>query len=142
MAGTKNNRRTQYTIQALKEALLSLLQEKELAKITVTELCQRADINRGTFYLHFSDPLDLLKHVEADLMAQIRPVLAMRPQEQLHDWLQRFIYILKENADISRIVLNNYQDSRLIKEIFADVHDMALTEFTIIFDEQDPRLLE
>ena len=39
----------------IQRALVELLQEKELDKITVTDIVTRADINRGTFYAHYAD---------------------------------------------------------------------------------------
>ena len=44
------NRKTQYTKSVIRESFLSLLREKPVEKITVTELCAKADINRSTFY--------------------------------------------------------------------------------------------
>ena len=49
----KPDRRTRYTRMAIKDALLSILAEKEYADITVADLCRTAEINRGTFYLHY-----------------------------------------------------------------------------------------
>jgi DNA-directed RNA polymerase specialized sigma24 family protein len=49
----KEDRRIRYTKQVIKDTLLQLLEKNHFAKITVTELCRRAEINRGTFYLHY-----------------------------------------------------------------------------------------
>lgn len=54
------DRRTRYTRNVIKQSLLELLQEKSFEKITVTEICKTSDINRGTFYLHYYDTLDVL----------------------------------------------------------------------------------
>lgn len=56
----KQDRRVKYTKAALMESLLSLLREKPLEKITVKELCERADVNRSTFYVYYGSPQDLL----------------------------------------------------------------------------------
>lgn len=60
----KTDRRTLYTQTVIKEALVELLRKKNIGKITVTEICKIAEINRATFYTHFHDPYDLLEHVE------------------------------------------------------------------------------
>ena len=52
---TKNNQRHQDTIAAIEEAFVSLLNEKELKDISVSELCERAEINRSTFYDNYTD---------------------------------------------------------------------------------------
>ena len=53
MTGISNNRRVQYTVSQFKAALLQILATKSLDEVTVTEICRQADLNRGTFYLHF-----------------------------------------------------------------------------------------
>ena len=142
MAGTKNNRRTRYTRQAIKDSFLQLLAEKDPSKITVTEICQQADINRGTFYQHFRDPADLFSQIEQDLLDKILPILAMRPKDHLEAWLNRFIEVLQENAVVGRLILKDYQDSRLLAITFNEVHDLAISEFRQRFQEDDPQLLE
>ena len=49
------------TARRMDEALLSLLEEKGFAYITVREICARAGVNRSTFYLHYENMSDLLR---------------------------------------------------------------------------------
>ena len=49
------------TARRMDEALLSLLEEKDFAYITVREICARAGVNRSTFYLHYENTSDLLR---------------------------------------------------------------------------------
>lgn len=49
----KTDRRTLYTRQVVKDALLELLAEHHFEDINVTMLCRQAEITRATFYLHF-----------------------------------------------------------------------------------------
>lgn len=142
MAGIKNNRRTLYTKKVIREAFLHLLEEKELPKITVTEICLLADINRGTFYQYYKDPADLFHQIETELIQEILPIVKVRESEQLAEWLQRFIAILQENQAISLSLLQNYTESHLINHIFAEVHDIAISSFAKMYQQQEPRLLE
>ena len=64
----KENRRSQMTRLLLRTALLELMQEKPFSQITIRELCEKADLNRTTFYLHYTDQLDLLEDIEQDIM--------------------------------------------------------------------------
>ena len=57
------DRRVRRTRMRLQQAMLELLKEKDARSITVRELTQRADVNRGTFYAHYKDVFDLLKQV-------------------------------------------------------------------------------
>ncbi|MDR1796642.1 MAG: TetR/AcrR family transcriptional regulator [Clostridiales Family XIII bacterium] len=63
----KQDLRARYTKQILGESLLQLLEEKPLGKITVKELCAAADINRATFYAHFSDIYELMDEMKKEL---------------------------------------------------------------------------
>ena len=51
----RSDARVRYTRKVLKESLLSLLKEKPINKITVKEVCELAELNRATFYSHYSD---------------------------------------------------------------------------------------
>lgn len=56
----KTDRRTIYTKNVIKDALLECLGKKFFEKITVTEVCHAAEITRATFYLHFETLTDVL----------------------------------------------------------------------------------
>lgn len=64
--------RVRYTRMVIEQSFLELLKEKPVAKVTVTELCERAQINRATFYKHYMDVPDLLEKIEEDLFNKIR----------------------------------------------------------------------
>ena len=54
------DRRVKYTKKVIKDTFLSLLEKKNISNISVKELCEMADINRGTFYRYYIDIYDLL----------------------------------------------------------------------------------
>jgi AcrR family transcriptional regulator len=55
------DRRTKYTKKMIKDTLIDLLLEgKDITKVTVSEICEIADINRATFYRYYLDIFDLL----------------------------------------------------------------------------------
>lgn len=58
-----DDRRTRFTRQAIRDALMTLLRTKPYSKISVTEICRVADINRGTFYIHYYDVEDVLEEL-------------------------------------------------------------------------------
>ena len=55
------DRRVRRTRKQLRECLVTLLKQKKVQDITVRELTELADLNRGTFYLHYKDVFDLLE---------------------------------------------------------------------------------
>ncbi|MCR4894860.1 MAG: TetR/AcrR family transcriptional regulator [Eubacteriales bacterium] len=69
------DRRTRYTVGVIKESFLGLISKMPFEKITVTELCRVSDINRGTFYLHYRDTLDVLDDLLFDMMEDVSGVI-------------------------------------------------------------------
>ena len=62
------HRRTLYTIGAIKDAMLGLLEDTPFDKITVAGLCRTAEITRTTFYLHFPDLTAVLDELLKDAL--------------------------------------------------------------------------
>ncbi|MFB9324578.1 TetR/AcrR family transcriptional regulator [Paenibacillus aurantiacus] len=56
----KVDRRIVKTQEALKKAVIELMTEKKFDDITISDIADRADVNRGTIYLHYQDKFDLL----------------------------------------------------------------------------------
>ena len=59
----KHDLRVVKTKKTIHNALLHLLKEKSLSQITITELCQLAEISRGTFYFHYEEIGDILDEI-------------------------------------------------------------------------------
>ena len=76
MHADRSDRRTRYTQMVLKKSLIEWMEQKPLAKITIKELCERADINRCTFYAHYRDQYDLLQQIEDEIISEIRERLS------------------------------------------------------------------
>jgi len=65
---TKIDRRIVKTQEALKTAVIALMSEKNFDDITIQDIADRANVNRGTIYLHYQDKYDLLdKLIETHL---------------------------------------------------------------------------
>ena len=61
---TKNNQRYRDMDIFMKAALTELMKEKDFEKITVRSICERAGVNRGTFYSHYADIYAMLEDAE------------------------------------------------------------------------------
>ncbi|ALB30035.1 TetR/AcrR family transcriptional regulator [Companilactobacillus heilongjiangensis] len=68
MVGIKNNRRAQYTRQVIQDTVLSLLENKAINAITVTEVCKLSDINRSTFYRYYDDVYECVDSIETKFL--------------------------------------------------------------------------
>lgn len=70
----KIDRRRRYTLSVIRGAFFALLAEVGFAKMTVADICRRADINRGTFYLHYEDKFALLDVLIDEALAAAPPL--------------------------------------------------------------------
>lgn len=70
------DRRIRKTEQALQNAFIRLVMEKDLPRITVKELCAAADINKSTFYLHYKDIHDLASNLKQRLLNDSYEIIA------------------------------------------------------------------
>lgn len=66
------DRRVRRTHRLLKASLLELMKEKPFSSITVADIAEKADVNRATFYLHFSNPAHLLQSIGDDLLEKLQ----------------------------------------------------------------------
>lgn len=96
----------------LREALLELINEKGLHSITVSDLTQRADINRGTFYLHYRDIEDMMKHYQNQLLNELKERLKHMDLFQFQSYkdkpypvLVSLLEFVAEQADLFSILL-------------------------------------
>ncbi len=117
----KTDRRTLYTRMVIKEALLSLLAEKEYADITIADLCREAEINRGTFYLHYGNLRQVMDELFDDALGNMNNVLVQigcAPNgEQKHGYpLCRF---LRENKQYQPLFFSDSLRGHVIERLAA-----------------------
>ena len=72
----KQDRRTKRTKKLLTDAFIDLLSYQKLNEITIKDLCEKADINRGTFYLHYQDIYDLKHQIQTDLYEELANLIS------------------------------------------------------------------
>ena len=104
------------------EAFLKLLEEKDFAYITVKEICEKAGVNRSTFYLHYETVNDLLaesaRYIIDKLIANMPQdttdffeKLQTRPLEELHlitpEYLRPYLNFIKEHRRIFRTAVEH-----------------------------------
>jgi len=116
------------TAEKMDEAFLSILEKKDLAYITVKEICAAAGVNRSTFYLHYETVADLLsesveymnrhflEYMNKDSGAFIAK-LRTCPLDELYlltpEYLTPYLNYIRENQRLLRTVLDNAAALRL-----------------------------
>lgn len=117
----RKDRRVQYTKKVLRETLFSLLREKELSEITITELCQAADVNRNTFYRHYNIPLDILLEMEEDVFERLSAVL--RKSTNMDEVILLSCQLLENDKQMSKIVFTKADGSGILSRILTSVRN-------------------
>lgn len=111
---TKNNQRTRLSKMLFKNALMDLLKEKgSVAKISVRELCDRAELNRSTFYAHYQEPNDLLIEIETELLGATEEHLKKIGAENdigAHKYILSFLQYIRQNDKPFRALLIDSTD--------------------------------
>jgi len=104
MKEMKMNRKTRYTRMALRDSLMELMKEKPLAKITIKELCNNADINRTTFYAHYTNQYDLLNKIETETLEWAKEAIS----NVQGNWQQDISESIKNIANILEYLMDNH----------------------------------
>ena len=136
------------------KALLSLLEKKPFAYITIREICEKAQVNRSTFYLHYENTGDLLKEATAyvlDDFASYFPVDPVRVVAQfancdLQDltfinekYLHPYLSFIKENQQVFSAVLSQpmtFDSKAIFQRLFDNIFKPILDRFHYPQDEQ------
>ena len=125
-----NDERVIKTKKLIKTALSELIQEKGFDHVSITDLTQRANINRGTFYLHYQDKYDLLEKFENEVLDDINTnaenyIKSIKDidflGEDFSNEIKPCIYMvftyIKENYIIMKVILGPKSDMRFQNKI-------------------------
>lgn len=116
------NKKSDKTKKLLEETLVTLMNEKDFNKISIKDLTEKLDINRGTFYLHYKDKYDLLEQKENSILNELAEIidnilkelpenfiLPSNKEILLSFFTSMYSYIY-ENADFMKIILGTNGD--------------------------------
>lgn len=143
MANIKDNRRSQYTRTALRRALLELMLEKPVNKITVKELCAAADINRGTFYAHYASPEQLLSQVENEFYMDILTEVATFQQaEDVERIFTKALYAIRERRELASALFGPNGDRDFLNRVVRVAHDICIVQWSGVSPETPREILE
>ena len=122
----QENRSVRNTKRRLREGLLRLLEEKPINEISVKELTELVDVNRGTFYFHYQDIYDLLRDMEQDFFENFDRMLSGNAPMLGEDgfplldaegapYLHAVFSFIDQNRDFCRIMLSPRGDMQFVE---------------------------
>ncbi len=142
------------TAVRMDEAFLSILEKKDLAYITVKEICEKAGVNRSTFYLHYETVADLLSesvsYMNEHFLSYMKKdssafVIKLRtcPLEELYlitpEYLTPYLNYVKENRRLFHTALENAETLRLedsYNELFRHIITPILERYGVAVNDR------
>lgn len=123
----KQDLRVRHTKQLLKSALLTILQAKTIDKVTVTELCKVAHINRNTFYSHYRSPGDLLDEVEKNFANKIlKEVEGPYREGDYAMLLQKVCRTVYDDRELAQILATEGRSGNFMNDIIQDFYKIMM----------------
>ena len=131
------DRRVRKTRRQLRECLITLLKEKKVQDITVRELTDMADLNRGTFYLHYKDVFDLLEKTEAELQEDFNQLVCKHDAVELKQRpsviFNEIYSLVYDNADLIEILLGENGDLNFVNRLKQLIREKCLKDWMEVF---------
>lgn len=114
----KINQRIMITKKMLKSSLIEILKTKSIYKVSIREICERAEINRSTFYKYYGSQFDLLAEMESDVISLVAETLSEEADKNSNSLTEMCSY-LENNIELSRLLINNNIDPQFPEKIFS-----------------------
>lgn len=130
------DRRTKYTKTVIRQALFDLLQEKPINKITVTDICKLADINRSTFYSYYEDVYALLTSIQNELFENV--VFSLNTQT----WFADLLKLVDQNKDLCQALIGPHGDSSFIRQLMYLGYDSSMKMWKDMYPNASAEILD
>ncbi|NBI63150.1 TetR/AcrR family transcriptional regulator [Clostridiales bacterium] len=140
------DRRVRKTRHQLRQGLAKLMLQKSVKEITVKELTELVDINRGTFYLHYKDIYDMAEKIQLDIIEEFQQIFAAKPDYAVAEspfslFVEIYTY-LAENADLCAAFLGKNGDMAFVEKLKSMVQGRCLHSLKAKYENADPDQFE
>ena len=135
MAEKKEYRSARRSRRFIRQSFMELLKEKKLEKITVTDIVNRADINRSTFYAHYADVRALMEEIQQEVVE--RSINLFREADFLEllrspiPFLKKMVEIANENRELYTLLGKHVLAVSQIEQIKVMLVEKAMNLSTI-----------
>lgn len=131
MKDESKDRRVRRTKRLLREGLIQLMQQKPVRDISVKELSELIDINRGTFYLYYRDIFDMVQQLENELFEEIDFIIVQhagkRSKEAISAFFTDLLLLIKENSICFKLLISPNGDSQFLERLNSTIREKYRT---------------
>lgn len=138
METARQDRRVRRTQKLLKESLLELMDQKEFKNISIKDITELADLNRGTFYLHYTDTYSLLQEMESEVLKDFQEIVSDRCNAFEKDSLLHVINPIIEYIEKNKKICKTFFENNASNDFVNRFHQLILKNGTAIIKEQYP----
>lgn len=107
------NQRTRLSKRLLKEAVIELLQEKPLSKISIKSICDLAEVNRTTFYKYYQTERELIEEIENETIEYFKGLVTT-----VGDSLEAYLDYFRDNPKLAKAITNGNANFNFIERLF------------------------
>lgn len=130
----KQQERRERTRGEIEQAFMTLVSERGFDRVSVKDICLRADVNRNTFYLHYTDKDDLARTLlDRMMMAQIGALaeeaatMSQASPERIEEIVRRMLMMLYTDRQFYRVFLTDEGLSRHVRPLQRLAYHMVMT---------------
>lgn len=113
----KTDARVKYTKMVIRSSFLELLKKTPVERITVAEICRIAEINRATFYRHYSNQYELLSAMENEMFDEIKKS-AYEYRGDIDKLTEMILRKFSEQKETWSLLLSDHADLGFLSKIY------------------------
>jgi hypothetical protein len=127
----------------IQKTLIAMMQTTPITAISVTALCKAAHINRGTFYLQYADPCDVLRQIEDELFHKVADVLeSSHITSADRGFLVTLLAFLVQNSETCKVIFNTTEGYTFLQKIMKFAHDKSIGAYKAAAPETSEEKIE
>ncbi len=130
------DRRTKYTKSVIREALFDLMEDRPINKITVTDICKEADINRSTFYSYYEDVYGLLSSIQNELFENVMLSLSSE------NWFEDLVELVDKNRDLCKVLFGPHGDASFLRQLLYLGYENSVALWKKNYPDASPEVLD
>lgn len=129
------NQRVRLTKKLFKNSLVELLKNNSIYNISVTELCNKAELNRSTFYKYYENIFDVMSDIEYDVINKGGKCIKEINGKDINDIyksVDELLQNIKQNKDAYFVIINQENDPEFYKNMLKKVIDFFKHQTTLL----------